>query len=93
MRYSRRLDVKVNNNVVSSSQLTLESDVVQTASVPLANFNTSSTAVSFYNAADSANDRVVVSFYELTYPRQFNFGGASDNFQFNLAPNSNGYYL
>jgi hypothetical protein len=93
MRYSRRLDVSVNNGVVSSSQLALESDVVQTATVPLANFNTSSTTVSFYNAADSANDRVVVSFYELTYPRQFNFGGASDNFSFNLAPNSKGYYL
>ncbi|MDI3319908.1 C25 family cysteine peptidase [Pinibacter soli] len=93
MRYSRRLDVKVNNSVVSSSQLTLESDVVRTATVPLSNFNTASTTVSFYNAADSANDRVVVSFYELTYPRQFNFGGVSDNFQFNLAPNSNGYYL
>jgi len=93
MRYSRRLDVKVNSNVVSSSQLDLESDVVQTASVPLANLNTTSTAVSFYNAADSTPDRVVVSFYELTYPRQFNFGGVSDNFKFNLGPNSSGYYL
>lgn len=93
MRYSRRLDVKVNNNVVSSVQLNLESDAVQTSSVPLSNLNTTSTTVSFYNAADSTPDRVVVSFYELTYPRQFNFGGASDYFKFDLAPNSNGYYL
>ncbi|MDH7461838.1 C25 family cysteine peptidase [Chitinophagaceae bacterium 26-R-25] len=93
MRYSRRLDVKVNNNVVSSAQLNLESDVVQTAPVPLANLNTSSTAVSFYNAADSTPDRVVVSFYELTYPRQFNFGGATEYFKFDLAANSSGYYL
>jgi len=93
MRNSRRLDVMVNNNVVGSAQLNNESDVVQTFPVPLANINTNTTTVSFYNACDSANDRLVVSFYELTYPRQFNFGGASDNFQFNLAPNSSGYYL
>ncbi|MDI3322738.1 C25 family cysteine peptidase [Pinibacter soli] len=90
---SRRLDVKVNNNVVSSSQLNNDSDIVQSATVELANLNTNSSQVSFYNTSNDVTDRVVVSFYELTYPRQFNFGGASDNFQFNLAPNSNGYYL
>lgn len=93
LRYSRRLDVLVNSAVVSSSSLAFESDVVQTSTVPLSTLNTTSTGVVFYNAADSLNDRVVVSFFELTYPRQFNFGGASDVFKFNLAPNSNGYYL
>ena len=35
---------------------------------------------------------MVASFYELTYPRQFNFGGQT-NFYFELPAKSGGYYL
>lgn len=37
-------------------------------------------------------DRMVIHQYEITYPRQFNFGGAS-NFEFTLQPSSQGNYL
>lgn len=93
MLNSRRLDAMVNGNVVGSVQLNNLSDAIQTVSVPLSNINTSNTPVAFYNSSTTANDRVVVSFFELTYPRQFNFGSATDFFPFTLSANSQGQYL
>ena len=48
----------------------------------------------FFNnsQATTYSDRIVVSFYELNYPRQFNFGGQSD-FYFELPAKASGYYL
>ncbi|HVX51833.1 MAG TPA: C25 family cysteine peptidase, partial [Chitinophagaceae bacterium] len=44
------------------------------------------------NTWGETNDRIAASFISLTYPRQFNFGGAS-NFAFGLAATNTGYYL
>jgi Peptidase family C25 len=38
------------------------------------------------------NDRVVVSYYQIDYPRQYNFGGAN-KFAFTLPASNTGYYL
>ncbi len=88
----RRIDVKVNSNVVSSVQLDNLNDAITTTSFPVSKLNTASTPVAFVNMCDSANDRVVVSYFELTYPRQFNFGN-SNLFPFTLEARAQGYYL
>ncbi|MEP6726960.1 MAG: C25 family cysteine peptidase, partial [Bacteroidota bacterium] len=49
-------------------------------------------AVTFTNTSTTTADRMVVSFYELTYPRKFDFGGAT-NFTFVLPASVTGYFL
>ncbi len=49
-------------------------------------------AIQNTNSWGESNDRIAAGFIDLTYPRQFNFGGAG-NFAFNLPGNGNGYYL
>lgn len=44
------------------------------------------------NTSATSSDRMVVSYYEINYPSQFNFGN-SKNFKFELPAKSAGYYL
>jgi hypothetical protein len=90
----RNIQVKVNNILVKDTSLNSFNDIVSNVTIPLASLNTSSTPFQFINNSQALTyaDRLVVSFYELTYPRQFNFGGQS-NFQFQLPPNASGYFL
>ena len=90
----RTIQVKVNNILVKDTSLNSFNDIVSNVSIPVTSLNSSSTPFEFINNSQALTyaDRLVVSFYELTYPRQFNFGGQS-NFQFQLAPNVSGYYL
>lgn len=48
--------------------------------------------VNVLDPAALATDRIVVGMYELSYPRQFNFGGQS-NFEFELPANASGNNL
>ena len=81
----RNIQVKVNNILVKDTSLNSFNDIVTNVSIPVASLNTSNTPFEFINNSQALTyaDRLVVSFYELTYPRQFNFGGQS-NFQFQL---------
>ncbi|HLA60375.1 MAG TPA: C25 family cysteine peptidase, partial [Puia sp.] len=90
----RTIQVKVNNILVKDTSLNSFNDIVSNVSIPVASLNSLTTPFEFINNSQALTyaDRLVVSFYELTYPRQFNFGGQS-NFQFQLAPNASGYYL
>ncbi len=90
----RTIQVKVNNILIKDTALNSFNDIVTNITVPLSSLNTSSTNIQFINNSQAVTyaDRVVVSFYELTYPRQFNFGGQA-NFNFQLAPNAGGYFL
>ncbi len=90
----RNIQVKVNNILVKDTSLNSFNDIVTNVSIPVASLNTSNTPFEFINNSQALTyaDRLVVSFYELTYPRQFNFGGQS-NFQFQLGPNASGYFL
>ncbi len=90
----RNIQVKVNNILVKDTSLNSFNDIVSNVSIPVASLNTSTTPFQFINNSQALTyaDRLVVSFYELTYPRQFNFGGLS-NFQFQLAPSASGYFL
>jgi Peptidase family C25 len=90
----RTIQVKVNNSLVKEAPLNSFGDIVANVPLPLALLNTSSTNFQFLNNSQAVtySDRLVVSFYELTYPRQFNFGGQA-NFPFQLAANASGYFL
>jgi len=90
----RTIQVKLNNTLIKDTVLNNFDDIVTNITVPLSLLNTSSTNIQFINNSIAVTyaDRVVVSFYELTYPRQFNFGGQA-NFSFQLAPNASGYFL
>ena len=90
----RTIQVKVNNILFKDTVLSSFSDIVSNTPIPLGILNTVSTNFQFINNSEAVTyaDRLVVSFYELTYPRQFNFGGQS-NFSFQLPAKANGYFL
>lgn len=90
----RHIQVKINNTLVKDTIMNGLNDLQSNANVPLATLNTTSTDFQFINVsqATSFNDRMAISYYELTYPRQFNFGGAS-NFYFELPAKPSGYFI
>jgi hypothetical protein len=93
---TRNVQVKINNTLVKDTICDYFNDVVGAAAVPVSLLTTGTADISFINSATTvpvvANDRMVVSFYELTYPRQFNFDGAA-NFSFTLPATNTGYFL
>ncbi len=90
----RNIQVKVNNILFKDTALNDFNDIVSNVTIPLSSLNTSSTSFQFINNSQAFTyaDRLVVSFYELTYPRQFNFGGQA-NFSFQLPAKASGYFL
>ncbi len=90
----RNIQVKVNNSLLKDTVLNNFDDIISNVTVPLPTLNTSSTNFQFINNSQAItySDRLVVSFYELTYPRQFNFNG-QPNFPFQLPASVSGYYL
>ncbi|HEV3224223.1 MAG TPA: C25 family cysteine peptidase [Puia sp.] len=90
----RTIQVKVNNVLFKDTSLNNFNDIVSNITIPLPSLNTATSNFQFINNSQAVTyaDRLVVSFYELTYPRQFNFNGQS-NFPFQLAANASGYFL
>jgi len=90
----RHIQVKINNALVKDTIMNGLNDLVTSVNVPLGTLNTASTDIQFINTspATTFSDRMVISYYELTYPRQFNFGGSS-NFYFELPAKASGYFL
>jgi hypothetical protein len=93
---NRNVQVQVNGTIVKDTALNAFNDLVSTAPFATNLLNSGTATVQFLNNTQQTLtpylDRLVVSFYELTYPRQFNFGGAS-NFAFQLPPQASGYFL
>jgi hypothetical protein len=92
----RNIQVQVNGTIVKDTAMNRFNDLVSTATVPLSLLNSGSATVQFFNNTQQTItpylDRLVVSFYELNYPRQFNFNGLS-NFCFQLPARAGGYFL
>jgi Peptidase family C25 len=90
----RNVQVKLNNIVIKDTALNNFNDLVTNVTVPLGTLNTNTNNFQFINRsqAQTYQDRLVISFYELTYPRQFNFGSQAD-FQFDLPARATGYFL
>jgi peptidase C25-like protein len=89
----RTFGALINNTPVADSVMNSFNDLLMTVSFPVSLISSGSATVLFQNNCVATNlDRTVVSFYEITYPRQFNFNGQS-NFYFDLAAKPAGYYL
>ena len=90
----RHLQVKLNGNLLKDTVMNSFNEVQSNSAVPLSLINSGTATLQFINnsQAVSFSDRIVVSYYELTYPRQFNFGGQS-NFNFELPAKLSGYFL
>jgi hypothetical protein len=89
---SRNISVSINGNSIASSFVS-GFDIQRTSntSVPLSTFTGDAAAVQF-SQDGGPGDRVVAACYEITYPRQYNFGGASQ-FEFELPGGAAGKYL
>ena len=92
----RNIQVQVNGTVVKDTAINRFNDLLTGGVFPLTVINSGSANVQFFNNTQQVilpnNDRLAVSFYELTYPRQFNFGSQA-NFLFELPAKATGYYL
>ncbi len=89
---TRGIHVTVNNTAVADTEMDSFNDLVQTKPVPLSLISSGSATMQFSNNSANSTDRAVTSFYELEYPRQFNFNG-QPNFYFDLPAKSDGYFL
>ncbi len=89
---SRTVTVKINDNTISSAFVS-GFDLMRTSAtnVLLSTFTGDAANVEFVNGGPSG-DKIIISCYEITYPRQFNFGGASQ-FEFELSGGAGGKYL
>jgi len=88
----RNAQVSINNTLVKDTTCDYFNDIVVTATVPVSALSSGNANVVFTNSTAVGSDRMVVSFYELTYPRKFDFGG-STNFSFVLPASGAGYFL
>ena len=88
----RTVQMTVNSTVVADTTMNSFNDLLTTRPLPVSLISGSTASVQFVNNCSNTSDRMVGSFYEITYPRQFNFNGQS-NFYFDLPAKSAGYLL
>jgi hypothetical protein len=88
----RSVKVKVNGTEVASEVMDYFNDVRSTVPIATSLISSGNATVDFNNTSAVGTDRYVVSYFELTYPRQFNFGNQS-NFEFVLPAKPAGHFL
>ena len=88
----RRFRVKLNADSIFGTQMDYLNQTKSSVSVPLTTILNGTNTIEVTNQSLGAYDRLVVSQYELTYPRVFNLGDTM-NFQFELPANPAGNYL
>jgi hypothetical protein len=90
---NRQYRVELNNvAVIDTSLSTFEARVDHRPAVPLSVITSNSASFSVINKSSNVNDRIVCSFFELTYPRKFNFSNQS-TFAFSLPASASAKYL
>ena len=89
---ARNVQAKVNGNIVKDTICDYFNDLVSSADVPIGYISSGTANIDFTNGSQVGTDRCTFSFYELKYPRQFNFGGQR-NFSFVLPGRAQGYFL
>jgi hypothetical protein len=91
---TRNIRVVLNGNVMGEKDVNYLSSVIDSTydNIPLSWLSSGAANFQFVNTATVSSDRMVIGFFELTYPRQFNFGG-QNLFQFQLPANENGNRL
>ncbi|THU32936.1 hypothetical protein FAM09_26160 [Niastella caeni] len=89
---ARNIKVRVNGTEVKDTVMDYFNDLVTTAPVDNSIISSGSAAVNFINTSGNSSDRMQVSFFELTYPRTFNFNNQT-NFTFELPAKPGGHFL
>ncbi|MFN2457716.1 MAG: C25 family cysteine peptidase [Chitinophagaceae bacterium] len=89
---SHNYRAKINSDSVTGGAIDLFNYRIDSAIFSTSVLSSGSANVQVTNQSPITNDRIVIHQYELTYPRQFNFGGAT-NFEFTLPANTSGNYL
>jgi hypothetical protein len=89
----RTYQIDVNNTKVTDSALSaFAAGYNVNNNVPLSALASNAAVIKITNKSTVVQDRIVAGFVELTYPRQFNFGGAA-NFTFSLPASAQGNYI
>lgn len=89
---ARRVEAKIGTTVVADEQMDYFDYKKINVPVPLAAISGSIVELKITNNAAATPDRMAIAKAEITYPRQFNFGGFSD-FHFELPASPAGNYL
>ncbi|MGB8191940.1 MAG: hypothetical protein WCF67_08480, partial [Chitinophagaceae bacterium] len=89
---NRSVRVSVNGTPLADTVMDFFNEIQTTISFPTSVIASGTATTTFANTSPATTDRMVISFFELIYPRQFNFGG-SRNFYFELPAKAAGYYL
>jgi hypothetical protein len=86
----RSLKISVNGNLIQDTIMDYFNDVVGTVQVPLSMISSGTVAVKFENTSPVTTDRLVMSFFELNYPRPFDFNNQKF-FKFSLPASGDKY--
>lgn len=89
---TRTVQVLLNNTKVLDTIMDYFNDVHTSVQVPTSLIFNNTATLQVNNNSATPTDRMVVSYFEITYPRKFNFG-AEKNFKFSLPAKNDGYYL
>jgi len=91
---ARNVRALINNSEVMQRPMNFFNDsVFEVKDMPNALVNTGSAAVRILNTSAVSTDRIVVSFIELQYARQFRFGNAANFFEFQMPASNTARYL
>lgn len=88
---ARTLQISVNNNLLQDTIMDYFVDVHTTIDLPLSMISSGTATVKFQNTSSVSTDRLVVSYFEINYPRLFDFSNQR-SFKFSL-PASGAKYL
>ncbi|MBO9203293.1 MULTISPECIES: putative type IX secretion system sortase PorU2 [Niastella] len=89
---TRNIKAQVNTVTVKDTIMNYLDDLISNVPVDNSILSSNNASVLFFNTSSANTDRMQVSFFELTYPRMFNFDGQA-NFKFSLPARSAGYFL
>lgn len=88
----RNVKVRVNGTEIKDTVMNYFNDIHTNIPFPVSLIAAGNATVDFLNTSGNPGDQMVVSFFEINYARQFNFGGQK-NFEFSLPAKNGGYYL
>ncbi|HUQ67220.1 MAG TPA: hypothetical protein VM101_13750, partial [Flavitalea sp.] len=86
----RSLKVSVNGNLLQDTIMDYFNDIIGTVDVPLPMITSGTAAVQFENTSPITTDRLVMSFFEIIYPRPYDFNNQR-TFKFSLPASGSKY--
>lgn len=89
---ARSVRIQSGSTVLNETVMDFFNDLHTSVPIASSQLASGSLQITAKNTSAVATDRMVVSYFELEYPRQFNFNN-SKNVPFKLPPKTDGYYL